>query len=337
MRLAINLGMFPPSNYPAAPEFTTRDMVETARLAEERGFEIACMPEAPIYREAIVPLAGMAGATRSILLSSSVLPIYYRSPIITARTFAALDEVSGGRAILGLGVGVRRLLEKQGFDTAQPIQRLEEYVRVVKGLFASESIDFEGKFYQLRGTGLGFTPSRRDIPVFLGAINQRSLRLVGRMTDGVYLPALCVGDRIAESLGYIGEGARDAGRDIAGITIAKFNITSVDPDGGKARSFTRPLLAFYMASPHYDSTLKAHGLMESGLKIREAIDRGDDKEAIRLVPNEAIDAFTVSGTPDQCRKRLEALEKNGIGINVLLPVGETPWGAVKGALSIAES
>ena len=124
MRLAINLGMFPPYMYPNCPELTLADMVRAAQEAEALGVEMISMPEAPVYREAIVPLAAMAGATKAIRLATAVLPIGYRSPVITARSIAQLDELSGGRAILGLGIGVRQILARHGIATDRPVVRL---------------------------------------------------------------------------------------------------------------------------------------------------------------------------------------------------------------------
>jgi 5,10-methylenetetrahydromethanopterin reductase len=337
MRLGINLGMFPPYMYPGAPEFTLADIVQAARDAETLGVEMICMPEAPVYREAIVPLAAMAVATERIQLATAVLPIGYRSPLITARTIAQLDELSRGRAVLGLGIGVRRILAHQGISTEKPVEQLREYGELVRRLLAGEALTHEGAFWQFHGATLGFAPFRRAIPLFYGSTGIRSLELAGEMGDGVFLPALCVDQVLDRALDSLRAGARKGGRDFSAFVVGNFHVTSVHASEAVARASARHLLAYYIASPHYDWVLEQTGCLERARALREALARGGPDAAARHVTDDLVDRFAVWGTPERCRARLEEHTRRGIQLHVLLPVGPSPQVAMRQLLELVRA
>jgi 5,10-methylenetetrahydromethanopterin reductase len=328
MRLAINLGMFPPYMYPGCPEFTLADMVRAAQEAEALGVEMISMPEAPVYREAIVPLAAMAVATKEIRLATAVLPIGYRSPVITARSIAQLDELSGGRAILGLGIGVRQILARQGIATDRPVERLREYMAIVRRLLAGEEVTRDSPFHNLQGASLGFVPLRGHIPILLGAQGRRSLELAGEQADGVILGSLSGPSPVEWALQRIRAGAERAGRDLSSFLVAQNHVTCVHPSPEVARHSARHLLAYYLASPHRDRELTELGFLEDAQLVREELTRSGPQAASRKVTDAMVDAFTVWGTPQQCRATLEEKSSHGIQLHSLLPVGPSPHEAM---------
>lgn len=336
MRLGIIVGMFPPAMYPGAPEITLADIVRLAQQAEGLGVEMVCMPEAPVYREAVVPLAAMAGATSSVQLASCILPIGYRSPVIVARAIAQLDELSGGRAMLGLGIGHQRVLAGQGIATDAPVQRLREYIDIVRSLLTGESVDYQGRFYAVQGTSLGFTPLRPDVPIYLGSTGQKSIQLAGELADGVFLPALCVEGWLDKAYEHLSTGAAKAGRTLEDLTIARFNVTAVHPDPEVARAAARRLLIYYLASPHYDTMITDLGFLDGALKLRQDLAEEGPEAAARCLTDDMVTTFAVTGTAEQCAGRLEQFGRRGIQLHTLLPVGLTPQEAIGGVLNLCQ-
>lgn len=334
MRLGLNVGMFPPAMYPGAPELTLAEIIRLARDAEALGVETVWMPEAPVYREAIVPLSAMAGATRTIRLGTGILPIGYRSPLTVARTIAQLDELAEGRCLLGLGIGMRQILEQQGIATNMPVQRLREYVTVIKRFLAGETVSFRGSFYSFEATNLGFTAPRPAVPIFLGSYNEQSLQLVGEMADGVILPALCMRTWLDGALSTLYDAAAKAGRSSVDLTVTRYTITSVHADADVARTSARHLLSYYIGSPHTDRVLKALGFFPAALKLRQALREKGREAALPLVNDDIIACFAVAGTVEQCAAQLRAFDPAKVHVHTLLPVGPSPQVAISNVLQL---
>src|SRR5713226_5730425 len=165
---------------PAVPE-----MVTLARRAEALGYESVWVAETRFTRDGLVPIAAISQATNTIKVATGIVNVYTRGPVLTAISFASLDELSGGRTIMGLGPGSPLVLSPQGVSFHLPLTRLREYVRVVQDLLAGQAVTFQGETISITGVKLELTPVRPHIPLYLGVTGARALALCGEIADGV--------------------------------------------------------------------------------------------------------------------------------------------------------
>lgn len=317
------------------------DMVRVARQAERAGLDAICMPENAAIEEgwdAFTPLAAIALATKKILLSTSIVSIYTRTPIITAKTAAALDQISRGRLILGLGRGVTSALEAEGIASEKPLTRTREFVEIVRRLLSAGSGPYSGNVLRLGASlQLGFRPYRKEIPIYLGAAGPKMLRLAGRIADGVYLPT--IGGRIAgflqDAVGTIAEGAKSAGRDPAEVKVIRSVYISVARDPDTARLRISDFMLYHLAQPNLDAVIGQTKFAREIGEIRERMRRGDRAGALRLITPEMADFFAIYGTVSRCRKELSRTLPAGIAGTRLMPVGRTTIQALESAIRLA--
>jgi 5,10-methylenetetrahydromethanopterin reductase len=299
---------------PAVPE-----TMELARLAERNGFESVWVGETRFLRDAIVPAAAIACATQRIQVATGVVNVFTRGPVLTAITFATLDELSGGRAILGIGTGSPLVLAPQGIAFDRPVTRLREYVQVARALLAGERVDYKGRTIGVTGARLDFCPLRRSIPVYLGVTGPKALALAGEIADGMLLNAFLPAAYVPRALGRIAEGARRAGRDPREVDVGQALFVSVDQASEVAKARLRPFIALYLTRfPHI---AKESGLPEERWnRIQAAVAAGGLERGAEEVGNDLVDALVVAGTPEECRARINEYREAGVAVPVLFPI-----------------
>ena len=300
---------------PAVPK-----MVEAARRAEALGFESVWVAETRFARDGFVPAAAIAAGTERILVSTGVVNVYTRNPVILAVSYATLDELSNGRAIFGIGPGSPLVLEPQGHDFDRPLTRLREYVEVGRRLISGERVHYAGETVTVDGVQLEFDPVRSSIPVYLGVTGPRAMRVAGEISDGVLMNGFTSCSYVRRSIQKIEAGARAAGRDPAEIDLTLGLVTSVDDDGTVARDRVKPLIAMYLA--RFPNIAKETGYGEEYLEgVRREV-RGRGLEAgARLVSKEVVDDLAAAGTPGHVRDRIGEYREAGIQCPVLFAVG----------------
>ena len=176
-----------------------------------------------------------------------------RTPAMTAMTAATLDNISGGRFVLGLGISGPQVVEGwhgQPFD--RPLERTREYVEIVRKALARETLTYDGEFYKLPRPGgpgkplkLIIQPVQERIPIYLAAIGPKNTALAAEIADG-WLPTLFAPDHIDVFRPSLEEGAARAGRSLDDFDIAPMTSMAIDDDIEQARNFMRPFLALYI-------------------------------------------------------------------------------------------
>ena len=227
--------------------------------AEELGYESVFVTHIA-GRESITLLTGYACRTSRVRLGTGVIPIYARTPCNMAQSFATLDELSGGRAIAGLGVSHKPVVEhwfNQSID--KPLAEMREYVAIMRAILRGEDPPHGEKFrtaFQL----IGWDPPRPDMPIYLAGLSPGMLRLSGEIADGVVL-WLCnpnyVRDVVVPS---VREGAEKAGRDLDGFDIVAAVPSAVTDDPDAARARLREDVTPYFGLPYYRAMLERSGL-----------------------------------------------------------------------------
>ena len=289
------------------------ELGQVAAGAERAGFRTLWSAE--LDRSAFIPVAVMASTTSEVRLGTGIAWAFPRSPMVTALTALDLDEMCRGRLVLGLGSGVRRLNEAwHGVNWDRPVRMLDDTVRIIRTLVASahdgRPIRHDGAVsIDLRGYRRAFEPRRTEIPVYLAAVGDQMTRLAGRTADGWLAHELGFPTYVRQRiLPNIQAGLARAGRDRSRIDLVASACGMVLPDGREALRNTAGLVAFYASVKTYTGFFAFHGFKDEALRVQAAFRRGDIRGMIEAVPDEMVDALTISGTPEQARQKLAAYD-----------------------------
>lgn len=297
------------------------EMVELARQAENAGCESVWIAETRITRDGFVPAGAIAARTERIGIGTGIVNVFTRGPVLSAISFATLDEASGGRAIAGLGTGSPLVLAAQGQGFEKPLTRLREYAEVQRLLLRGGLVHYQGATIQVAGAQLEFAPFRADIPIHLGVTGPKALELAGELADGAMLNGFLPPAYVTRARQRIAAGAARVGRDPGAIDVSMALITAVDADGAAARDAARPFVAMYMTRmPNIAAEM---GFDDEALaRVRAAVAEGGIPAGLPYVTDAMVTAVTVAGTPDECLARIADYRAAGVGLPILFPLGD---------------
>ncbi|HUO46614.1 MAG TPA: LLM class F420-dependent oxidoreductase [Acidimicrobiia bacterium] len=280
--------------------------------------------------DAVSVLAWVGAMTHRLLIGSGILQIPARTPAMTAMTAATLDDLSGGRFLLGLGVSGPQVVEGwHGVAYGHPLVRTREFVEIVRRILARQSpLVFSGDHYEIpyRGedaTGLG-KPLRiigqphPDIPIFLAAIGPRNVSLTAEIADG-WLPVLYSPERSAN----VFAAALSAGRAVRNPEQGDLEVVPsvqalVTDDLEAGRLALKPALALYIGGMgakgrnFYNDLVMRYGYDEAATKIQDLYLSGQKQEAVAAVPDQLVDELCLVGPAGRIRDRLEAWQESGV-------------------------
>ena len=314
----MRLGLVFQGDY-SAPGVLERQL-EVARIADDLGYEVVCGTEA--WDLSVLPwLTVLARETRRITLGSSIINIFSRSPAAVAQEFAALDVISRGRMLLGIGSSGAAVIEGfHGVPFDRPLTRMREYVEIFNMLIRGERLHYEGSVFHLdRGFQLEYARPRDAIPVYIAAITPRSIRQVGQVADGV-MPIHWPRDRFPELRAQLDEAARAAGRDPSALTVMPH--TSVwllnDDDDEAQWTAAREHLSHYInrMGDFYWQMFERHGYDAEVQASRKAAAQRDRAGAVAAVSDAMVRDIDVIGTVEEVREQLQ--ERAALGADVQL-------------------
>ncbi len=241
-----------------APARSLAQSIERVRLAEQAGCDSVWLTQLPNERDSSIVLTAYAGATDRVGLGSFVLPIYTRHPTAMAQMAATLDEVSGGRFRLGIGVSHKVTVEGLwGLRLERPVEAMREYLQIVRALLAEGSVSFEGARFTARCVYTA--PRRPELPILVAALGPRMLELAGELADGVALWMCSPGYIESQVVPRVRAGRERAGRDLDGFEIVAALDASLTSDVEGAREVFRGRFERYASLPYYRSMLDASG------------------------------------------------------------------------------
>lgn len=299
-----------------------------AKLAEQQGFDHVWVTDHYNNRDVYSTLTVLALNTNSIKLGSGVTNSYTRNPAITASSIASISEISGGRAVLGLGPGDKATFDAMGISWNKPLATTKEAIEAIRAFLAGQKVSMDGEMVKFGGAKLAFKVG--NVPIYMGAQGPKMLELSGEIADGVLINASHPKD-FEVAVEQIQKGAKKAGRDPSKVDITAYACFSIDKDPAKAVNAAKVVVAFIVAgSP--DLVLERHGIpVEAKAQIGGAIAKGDFGALMGgLVSPKMIEAFSICGTPEDCMTRIKALE--AIGVTQIVagsPIGPNKEKAIK--------
>ena len=294
------------------------DIVECVKLAEALGYESAWVAEGHGGDQFAI-LGACALATRRIRLGTSISSVFVRSATTIGMAAATVDQLAGGRFVLGLGSSHRVQVEPEhGLPFVQPTARLRDTIAIVRALLRDGVVSHRGEAVTIERFDLWFAPHRPHVPIYVAALFPRMLEIAGELAEGVLLtwptPAT-----IARAVEHVALGARRAGR-AAGVDIGSLIPCAVADTAAAARDLMRPSVGLYAGFfPRYNRLLAEAGFGDAVREIRSAFERGGREAAAKVVPDALIDAVALAGTPDACRDRLAAYRGAGLALPIVSP------------------
>jgi len=305
-----------------------REGMRYVQYAEERGFEAVWQAESRLVREATIPLAAFAAVTSRIKVGSGIVPIWTRNVGLLAATFSTLDELAPGRVMMGLGAWWEPLASKVGVDRRRPLLAMREVVEATRRLLAMERVTFHGEFVHLDDVEIDIVHGDRSpkhVPIYIGATGMQMMELAGEIGDGVLLNYMVSPDYNRQALDALGKGAAKAGRSLDDIDRPQLVVCSVDRDRAVALDRSRELLTQYLGQqPHI---MKASGvdpalIEEIGKVLTWPASPEQIRQAMRLVPDDAVQRISASGEPEECLAKVREYVAAGATCPILYPLGD---------------
>ena len=298
---------------------TASEIADCAERAEALGYESVWVAEGHGGDQFAI-LAACALRTHRVRLGTAISNVFVRTAPTIAMAAATVDELSGGRFVLGLGSSHRvQVGPEHGVEYSRPLGRVRDTMTVVRALLREGEASHAGETIRIDHFDLWFQPLRREIPIYISAVFSKMTELCGEIADGVILTRGTLASA-ARARAHVAAGAAREGRDAAAVEIASLLPASVAPDRGAALAAARPGLAFYAGFfPRYNRLIAESGFPAEAAAVAEAWAAGDTAGAARAVTDEMIAATGVAGTPAECRGRLEAYRDSGLDLPIISP------------------
>ncbi|MDE1770440.1 MAG: LLM class flavin-dependent oxidoreductase [Thaumarchaeota archaeon] len=305
MRLGFSLGSI----------LTAQDVFDCAKALNNFSADSIWIPET-WGMDCCSILSNISSIAKKPRLGSSIINIYSRSPAMISMSAATLDTISDGRFILGLGTSSRPIVEDwHGLEFKNPLQRMREYVDIIRLILSGEKVSYDGKFFHLKDFDLLIRPPRKEIPIYLAAINQKMVDLTWEIANGAifYLRPL---PELKKTIQKMQSRKK--------IDVACQLITCVSEDSEKAISRSKKTIAFYVSvGKIYREFLAINGFKNEVMAIFDQYKKNGLKDNYTLVTDEMVNSLSICGTPEDIRKKIPQFVEAGVDLPILQfnPVG----------------
>jgi len=263
-------------------------------------------------------LGAVANMTKTQKIGSSIINIYSRSPSTITMGATTTDILSNGRLILGLGTSSVPIVEDfHGEKFENPVQRMREYVEIIRLSLKKKQINYSGKIFNLKNFTLLIQPKRQSIPIYLAAINQKMVNLAWELGDGVifYLRPL---DEMKRTISKMQSEKK--------IDIACQIITCISNNSEDAIQRAKKTLAFYISvGKIYREFLANNGFKNETKNIFEEFKKSGFKSNHELVTDSMLNSLCISGSPEDVKSQLEKFRDAGVDLPIIQfnPIGDT--------------
>lgn len=296
--------------------FNTQDILEFAKQLDFKPQVNSIWIPESWGREAFVMLGAIGAITRRIKLGTSIVSMFSRPPATLAMAASTLDNISLNRTIIGIGASTPILAENwHGIKFVHPLKRMREYVTCFKIISSGETINFDGNFFKLKNIKIMHPSQRKEIPVFLGAVNSGMIKLATEVADGtiLYLRPL---DELKKTVDRIKSitSRRSKSFEICSVFITA--VSNKYPD--LARERAAKTLAFYVAvGKYYNEFLSSHGFENQVEQITTEYQNHGVENISKFVTDPMLDSLTIYGTTEDCIKSLKRFVSCGVSLPIL--------------------
>jgi F420-dependent oxidoreductase-like protein len=308
---------------------------------EQAGLDVVWVAEAYSF-DAVSMMGYLAAKTERVQIGSGILPIYSRTPTLTAMTAAGLDALSGGRAILGLGASGPQVIEGfHGVPYDKPVARTREIIEICRKVWRREPVTNEGLYPiplpEGQGTGLGKPlklinhPRRPDIPIWVASLGDKNVEMTAELANG-WLPTVLMPEKLREVFGpALDAGTAKRAPELGPLQITGGGILALEEEMFEpARQLARGMFALYIGGMgargrnFYNTVFRRQGFGDEATLVQDLYLDGRKEEAAAALPADFIDKATLIGPPSHVRERIEALREAGVTHVHVNPVGSDP-------------
>jgi len=312
------------------PNLSTLDIAYYSRIAEDLNFDNIWVTDHYNNRNVYVTLTHVALYTNKITIGAGVTNPYHINPAVIASSIATIDEISGGRTVLGIGAGDRTTLADLGIERKNNLAAVRESVSIIRQLWAGKAVQHEGTAFNMSNAKLGFKIAN-ILPIYLAAQGPNMTELAAEIAEGVLINGSHPQDYVfAEKM--LKKGSAKSERCIMPPTfdVGAYTVFSIDKDREKAVKAAKVPVAYIVAGS-IQEVLDRHNIDKAvSDKIGEELRKGNINEAKSLVNDEMMDLCAVIGDVDECIEKIEALQ--GAGVSQLIvgtPIGPDILKAIK--------
>ena len=296
--------------------FKTQDILEFAKQLDSKPQVNSLWIPESWGREAFVMLGAIGAMTRRIKLGTSIVSMFSRSPATLAMAASTLDNITLNRTIIGIGASTPILAEDwHGIKFIHPLDRMREYVTCFKIISSGETINFDGNFFKLKNIKIMHPSQRKEIPVFLGAVNSGMIKLATEIADGIilYLSPL---DELKKTVERIKSLTSRKSKSFEICSVFITAISNKYPD--LARERAAKTLAFYVAvGKYYNEFLSSHGFKSQVEQITTEYQNHGIENISKFVTDPMLDSLTIYGTTEDCIKSLKRFVSCGVSLPIL--------------------
>lgn len=297
------------------PNEPINNLLELIKISEDIGFENVWITDHYNNKNVFEILALAAHETSTIHMGSGVSNPFIRNPVTIAQATTTLDEISNGRALLGIGPGDKATMNTLGIKWNKPLSTVEGAVTLIRDVMDGKEVKNGAK---LTGT----SKVQDKIPIYVGAQGPKMLELSGKIADGSLVNASSPKD-FEQAIPLIKKGLSNSTNSKKKFNFAAYTACSVDEDNMVAFNQTKIVVAFIIAgSP--EVVLNRHGInIEAAKMIKEYLSNNDFKQAVNAVDEDMVNAFSVWGSPSQINDKIEVLQDMGVNEFVVgSPIGK---------------
>ncbi len=318
-----------------------RDAADSVVALENAGLDTVWVAEAYGFDSPTL-MGYLAAKTETLEIGAAILNIYSRTPGTLAQTAAGLDNVSGGRAILGLGASGPQVIEGwHGMPYDKPLARTREVVQIVRAALRRETLEFQGKVFTLplpadQGLGLGkplkmlTRPERSAVPIYVAALGEKNVQGTAEYADG-WLPFLYAPEKAGDIWGEaLAKGKAKRSTDLGPLEIAAGGMVAVGEDVKGLLDLARPMFALYIGGMgakgknFYNQLVADYGFEKEAAQIQELYLDGHKRDAEALVPLELLEMCNLVGPESYVKERIEAFRESGVTSLQITPVADDP-------------
>jgi F420-dependent oxidoreductase-like protein len=309
--------------------------VERVQRAEALGYDSVYVTHIA-GRDSLTVLMAYAAATERIRLGTGVLPMYSRTPVATAQQAATIDEFSGGRMVLGIGVSHQVTVERwYGSKIDHPVAEMREYVTALRAMFEGRDVP-QGNRFPTQFRFMGLEP-RTDLPIYIAALSPNMLRLAGEIADGVML-WLCNPDYVRRVVvPEVTAGRERAGKGLEGFDIVAAVPAAVTEDRGGAFQTMRGDLITYWSLPFYRAMIERSGFGAEIAAFDAGMKAGDLDKAEEGISERFLEELTAIGSPAEVMAGVTRYRDAGATAPCIGPVPRTDFAATLEAAAPARA